>query len=604
MEEQERLDALEPPTASHMPFSVLEGARLGFLDPQQVQEFTQRANAAKKHGNGEAVGSSNGAASSGTGPSSKVLTSTTSRPNSDATRSFSAVPAYVDYAVPSSNGGGAPDTDGAKAGPHDGQLDRSGYASPHRGTKAGSHGGTEDVFYYDANGGSYDSTAAFFNDGTAAFFDDGTAIFFDDGTAAFSKDGAIACHSNVAKAFDIDDPSGTTRGAEREPVDGVRDCSDASVGCIWAAAYANDGSSYATGGHGYADTRRDNGSQDVAFDQGDPLSEARGCYQQDATGARDSSGCAGPRGSGEFILRRRPLGCFLSEDHQLAASSAGSKESGQPEASSAECIGVGESACACVCQPGASSAECIGVGQSACACVGRCLGSACLGVGDACACACVEQSVGRSHGPSIFQSIAYPAEVRPSPSPMEQGWMNFVSCLGMRGLMKLKVLAEAERVAEIERQRQPPDNINPTKDPEMIDSFPEDISAESKLRHQRQGHVPYWAECPSCVRARGLAPARSRSEIDPLECQIDQYFYRGIRLVAIVHVPTYCIGAAATYSGEARTTTVRNLVKFLRSFGLKHVHLVHDGEPLMSAIASEIVAITGGKLHVYKNLPQ
>ena len=280
----------------------------------------------EEHGNGEAVGSSNGAASSGTGPSSKVLTSTTSRPNSDATRSFSAVPAYVDYAVPSSNGGGAPDTDGSKAGPHDGQLDRSGYASPHRGTKAGSHGGTEDVLYYGANGGSYNSTAAFadggsynstaaFADGgsydsTAAFFNDGTATFFDDGTATFSKDGAVACHSNVAKAFDIDDPSGTTRGAEREPVDGVRDCSDASVGCIWAAAYANDGSPYATGGHGYADTRRDNGSQVVAFDQGDPLSEARGCYQQDATGARDSSGCAGPRGSGEFILRRRPLGCF------------------------------------------------------------------------------------------------------------------------------------------------------------------------------------------------------------------------------------------------------------------------------------------------------
>ena len=64
-----------------------------------------------------------------------------------------------------------------------------------------------------------------------------------------------------------------------------------------------------------------------------------------------------------------------------------------------------------------------------------------------------------------------------------------------------------------------------------------------------------------CVRARGLAPARSRSEIDPLECQLDQYFYRGIRLVAIVHLPTYCIGAAATYSGEARTTTVRNLIR-------------------------------------------
>ena len=115
--------------------------------------------------------------------------------------------------------------------------------------------------------------------------------------------------------------------------------------------------------------------------------------------------------------------------------------------------------------------------------------------------------------------------------------------------------------------------------------------------------MPYWTECPSCVRARGLAPARSRSEIDPLECQLDQYFYRGIRLVAIVHVPTYCIGAAATYSGEARTTTVRNLVKFLRSFGLKHVHLVHDGEPLISAIASEIVAITGGNSTSTKTSP-
>ena len=245
----------------------------------------------EEHGNGEAVGSSNGASSSGTRPSSNVLTSTTSRPNSDATRSFSAVPAYVDYAVPGSNGGGATYKE---AGPHDGQLDRAG-----RGTKAGSHGGTEGVFYYGANGGSYNSTAAFAdggsynstayanggsNDGTATLFDDGTAIFFDDGTAAFSKDGVVACYSNVAKAFDIDDPSGTTRGAEREPVDSVWDCSDASVGCIWAAAYANDGSPDATGGHGYADTRRDNGSQDVAFDQGDPLSEARGCYQQDATG--------------------------------------------------------------------------------------------------------------------------------------------------------------------------------------------------------------------------------------------------------------------------------------------------------------------------------
>ena len=372
----------------------------------------------------------------------------------------------MDYAVSGSGGApcsddvsascGAPDTDGAKAGPHDGQMDRSGHTGPHRGTKAGSHSGTEGVFYSGANGGSYDSTTAFSNDGTATFSDDGTATF--------SKDGAAACYSHDAKAFDIDDPSGTTRGAEREPIDGYRDCSDASVGCIWTAAYANDGSTYATGGPIYADTHCDNGSQEVAFDEGDPLSEARRCYQQGASGARDSSGCAGSRGSGEFILRRRPLGCFLSEDHQLAASSAGSKTSGQPEASSAGCIGVGENACACVGQPGASSAECIGVGQSACACVGRCLDSACLGVGDACACACVEQSVGRSHGPSIFQSIAYPAEVRPSPSPMEQGWDELRELFGDEGVDEVEGLAEAERAAEIERQRQPPDNINPTKD--------------------------------------------------------------------------------------------------------------------------------------------
>ncbi|OLQ02001.1 putative transposon protein [Symbiodinium microadriaticum] len=202
-----------------------------------------------------------------------------------ASRSFSAVPAYVDYAVSGSGGApcsddvsascGAPDTDGAKAGPHDGQMDRSGHTGPHRGTKAGSHSGTEGVFYSGANGGSYDSTTAFSNDGTATFSDDGTATF--------SKDGAAACYSHDAKAFDIDDPSGTTRGAEREPIDGYRDCSDASVGCIWTAAYANDGSTYATGGPIYADTHCDNGSQEVAFDEGDPLSEARRCYQQGET---------------------------------------------------------------------------------------------------------------------------------------------------------------------------------------------------------------------------------------------------------------------------------------------------------------------------------
>ena len=37
-----------------------------------------------------------------------------------------------------------------------------------------------------------------------------------------------------------------------------------------------------------ADTHCDNGSQDVAFDEGDPLNEARRCYQQGASGARDS----------------------------------------------------------------------------------------------------------------------------------------------------------------------------------------------------------------------------------------------------------------------------------------------------------------------------
>ena len=102
---------------------------------------------------------------------------------------------------------------------------------------------------------------------------------------------------------------------------------------------------------------------------------------------------------------------------------------------------------------------------------------------------------------------------------MEQGWDDLRELFGDEGVDEVEGLAEAERVAEIERQRQPPDNINPTKDPEMIDSFPEDISAESKLRHQRQGHVPYWTECPSCVRARGLAPARSTQvKHEPQQC--------------------------------------------------------------------------------------
>ena len=524
----------------------------------------------EKYGNGKAVESSAGTTTSGTCTSSDKPTSTSSRSDPGVSRrSFSTLPAYGSYTVPGSSGApgsydvhascGAPDADGAKAGPHDGQMDCSGHSGPHEGAEAGSHGGAEGVCYIGADGGSYDGTAALSYDGTAAFFNNDTAVCdYDRGASIFSKAGANASpeHKLGARTLGIDDPSGTARGTERDADGGHGNCADAPVGCIGTTPFADNGATSTTRRSTYA-------SGELGGDRSEDgaLSEDGGCYQQGGFYGND----------GELVLRRRSLRESCQEGQE-----DGAKVSDQTEAL---------------------------LGQSACACVGRCLGSACLGVGDACACACVARSVGRSHGPSVFQSVAYPAEVRPSPSPMEQGWDDLRELFGDEGVDEVEGLAEAERVAEIERQRQPPDNINPTKDPEMIDSFPEDISAESKLRHQRQGHVPYWAECPSCVRARGLAPARSRSEIDPLECQLDQYFYRGIRLVAIVHVPTYCIGAAATYSGEARTTTVRNLVKFLRSFGLKHVHLVHDGEPLMSAIASEIVAITGGNSTSTKTSP-
>ena len=64
---------------------------------------------------------------------------------------------------------------------------------------------------------------------------------------------------------------------------------------------------------------------------------------------------------------------------------------------------------------------------------------------------------------------------------MEQGWDELRELFGDEGVDEVEGLAEAERVAEIERQRQPPDNINPTKDPEMIDSFPEDISGRVQV---------------------------------------------------------------------------------------------------------------------------
>ena len=569
----------------------------------------------EKYGNGKAVESSDGTTTSGTCTSSDKPTSTSSRSDPGVSRrSFSTVPAYASYTVPGSSGApgsndvhascGASDADGAKAGPHDGQMDCSGHSGPHesaeggshkgagsgsyRGAEAGSHDGAEGVCYIGADGGSYDGAAARSYDGaaalsydsTAAFFNNDTAVYdYDRGASIFSKAGANTSpeYKLGARTLGIDDPSGTARGTERDADGGHGNCADAPVGCIGTTPFADHGATSTTRRSTYA-------SGELGGDRSEDgaLSEDGGCYQQGGFYGND----------GELVLRRRSLRESCQED--------GAKVSDQTEAL------LGQSACACV--GGCLGSACLGqtealLGQSACACVGRCLGSACLGVGDACACACVARSVGRSHGPSVFQSVAYPAEVRPSPSPMEQGWDDLRELFGDEGVDEVEGLAEAERVAEIERQRQPPDNINPTKDPEMIDSFPEDISAESKLRHQRQGHVPYWAECPSCVRARGLAPARSRSEVDPLECQLDQYFYRGIRLVAIVHVSTYCIGAAATYSGEARTTTVRNLVKFLRSFGLKHVHLVHDGEPLMSAIASEIVAITGGNSTSTKTSP-
>ena len=111
--------------------------------------------------------------------------------------------------------------------------------------------------------------------------------------------------------------------------------------------------------------------------------------------------------------------------------------------------------------------------------------------------------------------------------------------------------------------------------------------------------MPYWSGCPSCV----LSPAKTRPTLDPLEVQLDQYFYRGVKLIAIVVIATYCVGTATTFSGEARGETVRNFVKFLRSFGLKQVHLIYDGEPLVAAIAHETVGVTGGSFISTKASP-
>ena len=55
-----------------------------------------------------------------------------------------------------------------------------------------------------------------------------------------------------------------------------------------------------------------------------------------------------------------------------------------------------------------------------------------------------------------------------------------------------EAIEQDERI-EVELER--PDNVQAPRDPEL-QYFPENASSEAKLRHQRQGHVPYWSECP------------------------------------------------------------------------------------------------------------
>ncbi|OLP73476.1 hypothetical protein AK812_SmicGene47271, partial [Symbiodinium microadriaticum] len=274
--EQERQETMEAPPVPappvpHMPYSALEGAD-GLLEPGANPGFRGAIQCGKECGQNETVEPSNNdtaGTASRTCPSSADPTSTTSRSGSRASRSFSTIPSYVDYAVSGSSGApgsdgvsascGTPDTDGAKAGSHDGQMDSSGHAGSHRGTEAGSHRGAEDGSHRSASSGSYD----------------GTATFSDHGAAIFSKGGATACYNYGAQTLDIDDPCGTARGTKRDVIDGYGNCSDALVGGIWAATYANDGPTYATGGPTYANgepiyagNHGDDGSKDVTFNEG------------------------------------------------------------------------------------------------------------------------------------------------------------------------------------------------------------------------------------------------------------------------------------------------------------------------------------------------
>ncbi|OLP74810.1 hypothetical protein AK812_SmicGene45546 [Symbiodinium microadriaticum] len=292
---------------------VREQERQETMEAPTVPGFRRAIQCGKECGKDEAVGPSNDTA----GTASRTctsLTSTTSRSCSGAPRSFSAIPAYVDYAIsgssgtPGSNGisafCGTPDADGAKAGCHDGQMDSSGNTGSHRGTEAGSHRSAEGGFHRGASSGSYD--------GTATFSDHGAAIFSKGGTAATV-------------------PRPSTSMTPAAPHEAPNEMQLMAMGIV-----ANDGPTCATGGPTYANgepiyagNHGDDGSEDVTFNEGDPLSEARRCHQQGTSGARASRGCAGSGDSGEFIL-------------QLAASSTEAKVSDQPEASSAGCVGVGE----------------------------------------------------------------------------------------------------------------------------------------------------------------------------------------------------------------------------------------------------------------------
>ena len=63
-------------------------------------------------------------------------------------------------------------------------------------------------------------------------------------------------------------------------------------------------------------------------------------------------------------------------------------------------------------------------------------------------------------------------------------------------------------------------------------------------------------------------PARRRTApLKDNEVQIDQFWYKSIRMIAVARAKAFCVGCTTTYAGEFRPTTVAGLVKFLRSFG-------------------------------------